>query len=313
MKQIAVIGSGIIGTSWAVVFARAGLQVRLYDGDAMQRERAVAVLRETVRASAALLREGDSVEAVLDRVQVVDALDAALDGADYVQEAISEQLDAKRALFAAMDARLAPAVILASSSSTYGVSLFVEDLPGRARCLVVHPMTPPHLMPVVEVAPAPWTSAVVTQQAFAFMQALGQVPVHIHKEISGFVLNRLQGALLAEMFQVIADGVISARDADLLLSQGLGLRWATVGPLEGVDLNAPGGIADYLQRYGHIFNGMAAEKGLPAPVDEALAARLDAEMRASLALDGLARKRSWRDLAVVQVRQAMQPLYGEKP
>ncbi|CAM4086044.1 3-hydroxyacyl-CoA dehydrogenase [Kerstersia similis] len=313
MKQIAVIGSGIIGTSWAVVFARAGLQVRLYDGDAMQRERAVAVLRETVRASAALLREGDSVEAVLARVQVVDALDAALDGADYVQEAISEQLDAKRALFAAMDARLAPAVILASSSSTYGVSLFVEDLPGRARCLVVHPMTPPHLMPVVEVAPAPWTSAVVTQQAFAFMQALGQVPVHIHKEISGFVLNRLQGALLAEMFQVIADGVISARDADLLLSQGLGLRWATVGPLEGVDLNAPGGIADYLQRYGHIFNGMAAEKGLPAPVDEALAARLDAEMRASLALDGLARKRSWRDLAVVQVRQAMQPLYGEKP
>lgn len=313
MKQIAVIGSGIIGTSWAVVFARAGLQVRLYDGDAMQRERAVAVLRETVRASAALLREGDSVEAVLARVQVVDALDGALDGADYVQEAISEQLDAKRALFAAMDARLAPAVILASSSSTYGVSLFVEDLPGRARCLVVHPMTPPHLMPVVEVAPAPWTSAVVTQQAFAFMQALGQVPVHIHKEISGFVLNRLQGALLAEMFQVIADGVISARDADLLLSQGLGLRWATVGPLEGVDLNAPGGIADYLQRYGHIFNGMAAEKGLPAPVDEALAARLDAEMRASLALDGLARKRSWRDLAVVQVRQAMQPLYGEKP
>ncbi|CAK7006165.1 MAG: L-carnitine dehydrogenase [Kerstersia gyiorum] len=313
MKQIAVIGSGIIGTSWAVVFARAGCQVRLYDGEAAQRERAAAGLQEAVQSSAALLREGDGVADVLARVRQETSLEAALAGADYVQEAISEQLPAKRELFAAMDAQLPAHVILASSSSTYGVSRFADDLPGRARCLVVHPMTPPHLMPVVEIAPAPWTDAEVTRQAFEFMGELGQVPVRINKEISGFVLNRLQGALLAEMFQVIADGVISARDADLLLSQGLGLRWATVGPLEGVDLNAPGGIADYLGRYGHIFNGMAAEKGLPAPVDEALTARLDAEMRASLALDGLARKRNWRDLAVVQVRQAMQPLYGEKP
>ncbi|MFQ6686679.1 phosphoribosylglycinamide formyltransferase, partial [Bordetella pertussis] len=150
-----------------------------------------------------------------------------------------------------------------------------EALAGRARCLVAHPMTPPHLSPVVEMAASAWTDPQALAGAETFMRSLGQHPVRIRKEIPGFVLNRLQGALLMEMFRVIADDVISPADADALISQGLGLRWATLGPLEGVDLNAPGGIADYLQRYGHIFNDMAAGQGLPAPVDAELISALD--------------------------------------
>lgn len=313
MKRIAVIGSGIIGTSWAVVFARAGHEVRLYDADTEQLKAAQLSLRLTLEASAALFRAGENVETVAARVVFHDNLAQALNNVDYVQEAISENLESKRQLFAAMDAQLPARVVLASSSSTYGASLFTNELPGRGRCLVAHPMTPPHLMPVVEIAPSPWTETDSVSAVTDFMLALGQVPVRINQEISGFVLNRLQGALLTEMFNVISDGVISAKDADLLLSQGLGLRWATIGPLEGVDLNAPGGIADYLRRYGHIFNGMATEKGLPEPVNDALIAGLQAEMREQLALEELERKRTWRDRAVIRVRQAMQPLYEDKP
>lgn len=174
-------------------------------------------------------------------------------------------------------------------------------------------MTPPHLSPVVEMAASAWTDPQALAGAEAFMRSLGQHPVRIRKEIPGFVLNRLQGALLMEMFRVIADDVISPADADALISQGLGLRWATLGPLEGVDLNAPGGIADYLQRYGHIFNDMAVGQGLPAPVDAELISALDGAMRAALPLERLEAKRGWRDRAIAGVRVALHDYTGEKP
>ncbi|CFL91045.1 3-hydroxyacyl-CoA dehydrogenase [Bordetella pertussis] len=233
--------------------------------------------------------------------------------ADYVQEAVSENLAFKRTLFAELDALAPGHALLASSTSTYGASQFTEALAGRARCLVAHPMTPPHLSPVVEMAASAWTDPQALAGAETFMRSLGQHPVRIRKEIPGFVLNRLQGALLMEMFRVIADDVISPADADALISQGLGLRWATLGPLEGVDLNAPGGIADYLQRYGHIFNDMAAGQGLPAPVDAELISALDGAMRAALPLERLEAKRGWRDRAIAGVRVALHDYTGEKP
>ncbi|TGV08801.1 3-hydroxyacyl-CoA dehydrogenase [Alcaligenaceae bacterium 429] len=302
MKKVAVIGGGIIGSSWAVVFARAGIQTSVYDHDVNSVERIKSVIRESVENSNSLLTQGDSVDAVMSRITIHTSLAEALCDADYIQEAASENLALKQQLFADMAAQAKNTAILASSTSTYGASLFTRDLAQRERCLVVHPMTPPHLMPIVEVVGAEWTSPEVIKTACTFMQQLRQRPVVLEKEVSGFVLNRLQGALLMEMFELIADGVIRPADADLIISQGLGLRWSVVGPLEGIDLNAPTGIQGYLERYGHIFNEMAEAKGLRPPVDTPLIQTLHHAMRASLGLESLDAKRAWRDQAMAAVQ-----------
>lgn len=313
MKHAVVVGGGIIGASWAIVFARAGLRVTVVERDAASVADLPARLARMLEHSAGLLRDGDTPAGVAARIRATGDLARAVPQADYLQEAVSEDLELKRGLFADLDALAPPHAVLASSTSTYGASQFTAGLIGRGRCLVAHPMTPPHLSPVVEMSPAPWTEPDATARAEAFMRELGQHPVRIHKEIPGFVLNRLQGALLMEMFRMIADGVIAPADADALISQGLGLRWATLGPLEGVDLNAPGGIADYLRRYGHIFNGMAAEQGQPAPVDEELITVLDRALRQALPLEGLEARRQWRDRAIAGVRVALRDYTGEKP
>lgn len=313
MKHAVVVGGGIIGASWAIVFARAGLRVTVVERDAASVADLPARLARMLEHSVGLLRDGDTPAGVAARIGATGDLARAVPQADYLQEAVSEDLELKRSLFADLDALAPPHAVLASSTSTYGASQFTAGLAGRGRCLVAHPMTPPHLSPVVEMSPAPWTEPDATARAEAFMRELGQHPVRIHKEIPGFVLNRLQGALLMEMFRMIADGVIAPADADALISQGLGLRWATLGPLEGVDLNAPGGIADYLRRYGHIFNGMAAEQGQPAPVDEELITVLDRALRQALPLEGLEARRQWRDRAIAGVRVALRDYTGEKP
>jgi len=313
MQHIAVVGAGLIGASWAIVFARAGRQVALFDSAADCRAELPTRLHDMLTHSAALLPADTTIDAVMARIQIVADLTQAVSQADYVQEAVSENLALKRKVFAELDALAPGHAILASSTSTYGASGFTANLRGRDRCLVAHPATPPHVLPVVELAPAAWTRPTVLAEVEAFMRAIGQHPVRIHKEIPGFVLNRLQGALLMEMFRVIAEGVITPGDADALIAQGLGLRWAALGPLAGIDLNAPDGIADYLHRYGHIFNDMAREAGMPAPVNDALIAALAQAQRATLPLEQLPARRNWRDQAIGQVRHAVAAALAASP
>src|SRR5690606_10729784 len=132
-----------------------------------------------------------------------------------------------------------PATVLASSTSSIPASAFTEDLPGRHRCLVAHPVNPPYLIPVVELCGAPSTDAKVVEQARALMDEVKQKPVTVHKELEGFVLNRLQGALLREAFRLVQSGCVSVEDLDATVKDGLGLRWSFMGPFETIDLNAP--------------------------------------------------------------------------
>ena len=253
---VAVIGSGIIGLSWAVVFARAGYQVRIYE----RRRPSRPPLSERLFAlaeAAAEINEMSSADIANRCTSHADLATVCAD-ASHVQEAAPENLILKKELFAELDRLTPPATLIASSTSGLPISTIAGGLAGRDRCIVAHPATPPHLLPVVEIVPADFTPAATTAQAFALMQALKLQPVLINKEQAGFVLNRLQVALLKEMFAAIADGVISATDADRLISDGFGLRWAFLGPLAGIDLNAPGGITDYLQRYQALFTNSTA-------------------------------------------------------
>ncbi len=145
--------------------------------------------------------------------------------------------------------------LLVSSTSAIVASRFTEKLPGRARCLVGHPVNPPHLVPLVELCGAPWTSPEAIDRARAIYREIGQVPVTINREINGFVLNRLQGALLAEAFRLVGEGYISAEDLDHTVKDGLGLRWSFLGPFETIELNAPGGIPGLLRALYRLLQG----------------------------------------------------------
>jgi 3-hydroxyacyl-CoA dehydrogenase len=303
MSQIAIVGGGIIGSSWALVFARAGFSVRVFARHAEVR----ATLLERVRQSAerAMAITPDvAVDDIIGRITVSATLDGAVRNAVWVQESVEENRDVKAAVFAAIDAVAMPNALLASSTSSIGASLFTQSLAGRGRCLVAHPATPPHLIPVVEIVPAPWTPKEVIDQAFSMMRRVGQVPVLVQREQPGFVLNRLQGALLIEMFNVISEGIMTPGDVDLLIKDGFGLRWAFLGPLEGIDLNAPGGIADYLGRYGFMFDQLARDHGASSGVvTSELIDVLHATMRTRVSLETLPERVAWRDRNISELRR----------
>jgi L-gulonate 3-dehydrogenase len=295
-ERIAIIGAGLIGRAWSIVFARAGRTVALYDIDPAAARASLA----TIEANLADLAENgliDDPAAVLARITPVGSIEEALSGAVYAQENGPENLEVKRTLFRQLDAAAAPETVLASSSSALRTSLFTEDLKGRARCLVVHPVNPPYLLPLVELSPAPWTAPETVERARALMDQVGQVPVTLRREIPGFLLNRLQGALLQEAFRLVDQGYASMEDIDHTIKDGLGLRWSFMGPFETIDLNAPCGIADYLTRYGPAYHEMAVTAGIGTPPawSAELIARLETERREAQLETTLDARQRWRD------------------
>jgi L-gulonate 3-dehydrogenase len=261
-RHVAIVGAGLIGRAWAAIFARAGWQVRLTDPHVPTLEAAPRLILDELRA---LARHGlaDDPDSAAARVSVAANLEAAVTGVEFVQENGPEKVEEKRLIFAELD-RLAPKhALLVSSTSAITASRFTETLPGRARCLVGHPVNPPHLVPLVELCGAPWTSPEAIDRARTIYREIGQVPVTINREINGFVLNRLQGALLAEAFRLVGEGYISAEDLDHTVKDGLGLRWSFLGPFETIELNAPGGIPDYCARYTGFYKELAATAAGP--------------------------------------------------
>jgi L-gulonate 3-dehydrogenase len=231
-----------------------------------------------------------------------------------VLESGPETLSAKRATFAALDAAAPANCVLASSTSAIVASLFTESLPGRARCLVAHPVNPPHLVPVVELCGAPWTSDETKARAKAVMRDVGQVPVHVKREIDGFVLNRLQAALLTEAFRLVRDSVVSAEDLDHTIADGLGLRWAFMGPFETIELNAPQGVADYCERYGPWFRRYVADLPPPDVWDDASWRAVAAACGPSPDADAIARKSRWRNerLAALAAHKQQQTPFDDE-
>jgi len=301
MAKVAVIGAGLIGRAWAMVFARAGWDVALYDAVAGIAEAGLGAIGAELRALAEHGLADDPAGAAA-RVRVASDVAAALDGASFVQENVPETVEAKRAIFAELDRRAAPDAILASSTSAIVASLFTENLAGRQRCLVAHPVNPPHLVPLVELVGSPWTAPEAIERAKAVYLAVGQVPIVVRREIEGFVLNRLQGALLAEAFRLVGDGIVSPQDLDKTVKDGLGLRWSFMGPFETIELNAPGGIADYCARYTGFYRRLQAAPAGPEVYSESNVARILGEWGAAPGSEQLAARTRWRDRRLAALR-----------
>lgn len=308
MEKIAVVGGGLIGRAWSIVFARAGFPVSLYDSSQEAGSKALGFIEARLPElhDAGLLADTPAV--VMARISLAPTLEAALDGAIYVQENGPERVEAKTKLFALMDTIAAKSTILASSTSGIPGSAFTENLRGRARCIVAHPVNPPYLIPVVEICPAPWTSEATTDATRALMLRANMVPATIKREVAGFVLNRLQIALVAEAFRLVADGVVSPEDCDATIKHGLGLRWAFMGPFETIDLNAPEGVADYCGRYGPLYSQVQHEQ-TPIELTPELVSDVDRAMRDALPIEDHQARQEWRDrrLMALMAHKAGQP------
>ena len=261
-RHVAIVGTGLIGRAWAAIFARAGWKVRLSDPHIPTLKAAPRLIRNELHA---LARHGlaDDPDGAVARISVAGSLREAVMDVEFVQENGPEKVEDKQAIFAQLDRLASPNALLVSSTSAITASRFTETLPGRARCLVGHPVNPPHLVPLVELCGAPWTSADAMNRARTIYREIGHVPVTINREINGFVLNRLQGALLAEAFRLVGEGYISAEDLDHTVKDGLGLRWSFLGPFETIELNAPGGIPDYCARYTGFYKELASAAAGP--------------------------------------------------
>lgn len=312
--KIAIIGSGLIGKSWSVLFCRAGYEVNLYDIDEKQVSSALSGILESLQE---LERKGllknSAVKSAQEAHKLVNGcndISKAIEGAIYVQENTPENVEIKKKVFANLDDVVKnDDIILASSTSCIVPSRFTEELKHRKQCIVAHPVNPPHYCPLVEIVPAPWTESSVVEKTRAIMKDIGQAPVTLKKEINGFLLNRIQYAIIMEGWRLVEDGVCSPEDVDVAMSRGLGLRYSFMGPFETMHLNA-GGILDYCEKYGANIEKICEEQCQSRQLHGSSTARVihDAMCQSSVPVEKLDERRAWRDkrLAALAVHQASQ-------
>lgn len=300
MTKIAVIGCGLVGRAWAISFARGGMQVALWDQNEDAPKNALEYIADILRELAANdLLNGATPTDVLGRINIADSLADALNGAIYIQENTPEMLDVKRAVFAELDALADPNAIIASSTSAILPSAFSEGLKGRHRCLVAHPLNPPYLIPAVELAPAPWTSEETLATTKSILEAADHAVITMRRELDGFVMNRLQGALLEEAFRLVDRGYASTEDVDVALREGLALRWSFMGPFETIDLNAPAGVREYVERYQGIYVPIFEQSDWRSDWAGPVLETVEKERREKLAAKDLLARQIWRDKQLI--------------
>ena len=256
-KKVALIGCGLIGQSWAVSFLSAGFSVSLFDPT----EGVTETAKEKITAKLSDLQNHGliskrKISDYLSQIYLAPSISKAVEDCIYVQESGPENLDIKKELTLSIDKATPDHIPIASSTSGIPASLYADELKGNYRCIVVHPINPPHLIPAVEIVPAPFTDQSTIKIVKTIISSIGKEPLELNKEIPGFVVNRLQGALLVEAFNLAKEGICSAQEIDKAISEGLGLRWSFMGPFETIHLNAPEGITGYVDRYEKMYQEM---------------------------------------------------------
>lgn len=306
--HIAVVGAGLVGAGWTIVFARARKTVKLYDASAETRASVLDDIRGRLNDLKSFELVSD-VDEIMDRIEVHETLAAVVEGAAYVQESVPERVELKKEISVQLSALLGAGTIVGSSTSGIPASAFTEGLSNREKFVVAHPVNPPYLVPIVEVGPAPWTAQDTVDIAMSVMTEAGQSPILVRREIEGFILNRLQGVLLREAWDLFEAGYASAEDIDKTVREGLGLRWSFMGPFETIDLNAPGGVREYAEVLGSLYHSIDASRTEPKPWSAALIGEVEAERREQVSTEELAARRNWRDrrLMALAAHKAKQP------
>lgn len=296
-----------------MLFASGGFRVKLYDIEQQQITSALENIRKEMKSleQSGSLKGSLSAERQLSLISGCGNLAEAVEGAMHIQECVPENLELKKEIFAQLDRIVDDQVILSSSSSCLLPSKLFMGLAHVKQCLVAHPVNPPYYVPLVELVPHPETAPATMDRTYALMKKIRQSPVRVLKEVDGFVLNRLQYAIISEAWRLVEEGIVSPNDLDLVMSDGLGMRYAFIGPLETMHLNAEG-MVSYCDRYSE---GMKRVLKTFGPVPEFSGATVeivnqDMCMKVPDDPEHLAARRQWRDDCLMQLsklKQQMQP------
>ncbi len=309
-RHVCLVGTGLVGAGWAAFYAAKGFGVMLYDENATACQKGhqktlsyLAFLKDHSLLSAA------DYDRAVDAVKVSDNLEQALQGAQLVQESVSERYEIKKDVFRRIDRATPPEVILASSSSGLLISELQTVMKHPGRSLIAHPFNPPHLIPLVELVPGKRTDPQTLSWAKTFFEELGKVPVVLNKEVPGHIANRLQAAVWREAIDLVLKGVASVADVDRALSAGPGLRWALLGPNMIFHLGGgEAGIKYFIDHVGvawkDLWEDMAKWTSIPHQATDALQTGLDEQM-ADRTPEEMGR---WRDEKIVKLRKI---IYGD--
>lgn len=299
-EKIVIVGSGLIGKSWAMLFVGAGYEVKLYDVIKKQVEDALVDIYQRLDAleKVGMLRGKRNAAEQFQLISGSDDLKDCLRDAIYVQECIPESLDLKIKIFKELDENTDSKTILASSSSAMPSSKFTENLEHRERCLIAHPVNPPYYMPMVELVPAPWTSPEVVERTRKLMAELGQSPVTIKKEIAGFVQPRIQYAMIMECMKLVEDGVLDVDDIDKVIKDGIGTIFAFLGPFEMLHLNYEGGIREFLKSEEEVSYQVQSSLNIPSSMNSksSLVEDINKQLELLVPTESLTERRKWRDV-----------------
>ena len=261
IRNVAIVGTGLIGASWAAQYLASGFDVIATD----PAPNAEANLRKCVDEAWKLLTViGLASGASRDRLTFTADMKEAVSKADFVQENVPERLVLKAKVFAQMDEVTPPDSILASSASGITMDIIQSGCKHPERCVIGHPFNPPHVIPLVEVVGGAKTSEAVIERAMTFYASIGKKPIRLRKALPGHVGNRLQAALYREVLYLIQQGVVSVEDADIAVCYGPGLRWGVMGPSLQWHLGGgPGGIHHYVEQFMDGFVGLMRKLEMP--------------------------------------------------
>lgn len=304
MSRVACIGTGTVGRAWAVVFARAGHDVALYDAVPTEVEsRTLPGARRTLELLAENGMLDEPVDTVFARIRPAATIAEAVTGAEYVQESVREDVETKRQVFSEIARHAPEGAVLASSTSALPGSDFLTHITGPERALVVHPVNPPSLIPLVELCGTGRTSAETIDRARTFMREAGMRPIVLKKEIDGFILNRLQFTLVAEALHLVGEGYCEPEDIDAVLTDGLSLRWASIGPFEVAHLNAPDGVQGFVDRLGPMMKHLGKSAHTDYDWTPEQIAEAHARVEKRIPLDQIAERQAWRDKRILALRR----------
>jgi len=304
--HVVILGAGFIGLSFSAAFADSGWRVTLADPDSQRRAAAAAgieVQRQAIQlAGLGQQKDGDII--------VVGSPDSALGTADLVLECGPEVLEIKQAIFVDLLAKTGENTILTTASSAIPMSRIVPEVRDQTRCLVAHPMNPPAVLRIIELCPAPGTAPGSMERAAAMFSGAGFATALLGHEIEGFILNRLQGAVLREAYRLVNEGVAEPNDIDKAMRLGLGPRWALAGPFETAELNTPGGITAHAERMGPAYRRMGEARGETVDWSDPLISRVSDAREVARSGATIAERAQWRSRAVARLVALRDELLG---
>ncbi len=296
-KQVVVLGAGFIGVSLAAVFADAGWHVTLVDPDS---KRLNAAARGIEDQAAAIALAGLNTNRN-GKVECVASAEASLKKCQLVLECGPEDLAVKQSIFADLLASTGPAAILATTSSAIPMSQIVPENERQSRCLVAHPVNPPAVLRLMELCPAPGTHQDRVDQAAKLFAEAGFSPAILAREVEGFILNRLQSAVLREAYRLVDEGVTEPNEIDKVMRLGLGPRWALSGPFETAELNTPGGIVAHAARMGPAYKRIGEARGETVTWSPQLVERVARARDIARAGRSIPDRAAWRAHAVAKL------------